>query len=79
MRLFIGLLSYLIGSVALLAGAALFVIVLAEPAVTKVLAQSETRTVAPRIQMWLDRKAEELVYAEKAKDAALAEEEQAKA
>jgi hypothetical protein len=40
-------------------------------------AQEETPKVAPRIQAWLDRKAEGLVYAEKEKVAALSEKERA--
>jgi hypothetical protein len=78
MRLFIGLLTYLSVVVAIVGGAAAFLLAAAEPAVTRVVAQQDARTVAPRIQMWLDRKAEERVYAERAKAAALAEEEQAK-
>ena len=79
MRLFIGLLTYLVAAVAIVGGAAAVLLSAAQPAITNVVMQQETRTVAPRIQMWLDRKAEALVYEEKAKAAALAEEEQAKA
>jgi hypothetical protein len=74
MQLFIGLVSYLIGSAALAAGAATLIVVLATPAVTTVLSQPDTQVVAPRIQMWLDRQAEEAVYAERRKAMALAEE-----
>jgi hypothetical protein len=75
MRLFIGLISYLIGSVALAAAAAILIVVLATPAVTTVLSRPDTAVVAPRIQMWLDRHAEEAVYAERRQAMARAEEE----
>ena len=79
MRLLIGLISYLIGSAILTVGAAIIIVVLATPAVTTVLSQKDTKVVAPRIQMWLDRQAEEAVYAERRKAAALAEAEKWKA
>jgi hypothetical protein len=78
MRLLIGLLTYLVAVIALVGGAAAFLLAAAEPAVTKVPAQQDLRTTAPRIQMWLDRKAEDLVYLERRKAAALAEAERAK-
>ena len=79
MRLFIGLLAYLIGSAALALGAAALFVVLAEPAVTSLLARPESKAVAPRIQAWLDREAEAIVYAKRARATSLAEEETWKA
>ena len=76
MRLLLGLLSYLIAAVALVSGAAAFLSYAVEPGARTVpAAQQETPKVAPRVQAWLDRKAEGLVYAEKEKAAALAEKE----
>ncbi len=77
MRLFLGLLSYLIAVVAIVSGAAAFLSYAVESGARTVAAQQETRKVAPRVQAWLDRKAEGLVYAEKEKAAALAEKERA--
>jgi hypothetical protein len=75
MRLFIGLIAYLIGSAALVAGSAAAVDLLATPYVARLWAELETRAVGPRVQMWLDRKAEEVVYAERRKAAERAEQE----
>ena len=77
MRLLIGLLSYLIAAAAIVGCAAAFLFSAVEPAVTMVPAQQETRKVAPRIQEWLDRKAEGRLYAEREKAALLAEKERA--
>jgi hypothetical protein len=74
MRLILGLLSYLIAAVAIVSGAAAFLSYAVEPG-TRMPAQQETPKVAPRVQAWLDRKAEGLVYAEKEKAAAFAEKE----
>jgi hypothetical protein len=71
MRLLLGLLSYLIAAVAIVGGAAAFLFSAGEPAVRMVTAQQETPKVAPRIQRWLDRNAEGLVYAEKERVEAL--------
>ena len=79
MRLLLGLLSYLIAAVAVVSGAAAFLFSAAEPAVRMGLAQQETPKVAPRVQAWMDRNAEGLVYAEKEKAAAFAEKERAEA
>lgn len=75
MRLLFGLLSYLIAAVAVVSGAAAFLSYAVEPGARTVPAQQETPKVAPRVQAWLDRKAEGLVYAEKEKAAAFAEKE----
>jgi hypothetical protein len=79
MRLLLGLLSYLIAAVAIVGGAAAFLFSAGEPAVRMVPAQQETPKVAPRIQRWLDRNAEGLVYAEKEKADAFAEKERVEA
>jgi hypothetical protein len=77
MRILLGVLLYLIVAVAFLSGAAALVFYAFQPALKMVVAQPETPKVAPRLQAWLDRKAEGLLYAEKEKAAALAEKEQA--
>jgi hypothetical protein len=79
MRLLLGLLSYLIAAVAIGGGAAALLFSTVEPAVTMAPAQQDARKVAPRIQAWLDRKAEGLVYAEMEEAAAFAEQERAEA
>ena len=79
MGLLLGLLAYLIAAIAIVGGAAAFVFSVVEPAVTTVPVQQEVRKVAPRVQAWLDRKAEGLVYAEMEKVAALAEQKRAEA
>jgi hypothetical protein len=78
MRLLLGLLSYLIAAVAV-GGAAAFLFSAGESGVRMVPAQQETPKVAPRIQRWLDRNAEGLVYAEKEKADAFAEKERVEA
>jgi hypothetical protein len=77
MRVLLGVLLYLIVAVAFVSGAAAVAFYAFQPALKMVLAQPETPKVAPRLQAWLDRKAEGLLYAEKEKAAALAEKEQA--
>jgi hypothetical protein len=77
MRILLGVLLYLIVAVAFVSGAAALVFYAFQPALKMVVAQPETPKVAPRLQAWLDRKAEGLIYAEKEKAAALAEKEQA--
>jgi hypothetical protein len=79
MPLLLGLLSYLIAAVAIVGGAATFVLSVVEPAVTMAPAQQEARKVAPRVQAWLDRKAEGRAYAETEKAVAIAEKERADA
>jgi hypothetical protein len=79
MGLLLGLLAYLIAAVAIVGGAAAFLLVAVEPAVTMAPAQQNARKVAPRVQAWLDRKAEGRDYAEKEKAAASAEKKQAEA
>jgi hypothetical protein len=78
MGLLLGLLAYLIAAVAIVGGAAAFVLSI-EPAVSMAPAQQNARKVAPRVQAWLDRKAEGRDYAEKEKAAASAEKKQAEA
>ena len=75
MRLLLGLLSYLIAAVAIVSGAAAFLSYAVEPGTGTMPAQQETPKLAPRVQAWLDRNAEALVYAEKEKAAAFAEKE----
>jgi uncharacterized membrane protein YeaQ/YmgE (transglycosylase-associated protein family) len=65
MRLLFGLLSYLFAAIAIVSGAAAFLFSAVESAVRMVPAQQETPKIAPRVQAWLDRNAEGLVYAEK--------------
>ena len=79
MRLLLGLLSYLIAAVAVVGGAAAFLSFAGEPSVRMVPGQQETRKVAPRIQRWLDRNAEGLIYAEKEKADTFAEKERVEA
>jgi hypothetical protein len=70
-----GLLSYLIAAVVVVSGTMTLLLAAVQPAVDIVAAQQETPKVAPRIQAWLDRKAEGLVYAEKERVAAVSEKE----
>jgi hypothetical protein len=80
MRLLIGLLSYVLAAVAIVGGGAgLLLFSTTGEAVTVVPAQQEARKVSPRIQEWLDRKAEARAYAEREQAAALAEKERAEA
>jgi hypothetical protein len=72
-----GLLSYLIAAVVVASGTTALLLAAVQPAVDMVAAQQETPKVAPRIQAWLDRKAEGLVYAEKERVAAVSEKERA--
>jgi hypothetical protein len=78
MGLLLGLLAYLIAAVAIVGSAAAFLLSI-EPAVTMAPAQQQARKVAPRVQAWLDRNAEGLVYSQKEKAAASAEKERADA
>jgi hypothetical protein len=79
MRLLLGLLSYVLAAVAIVGGAGLLLFSTTGEAVTVAPAQQEARKVSPRIQEWLDRKAEAQVYAEREKAAALAEKERVEA
>jgi hypothetical protein len=82
MRLLINLVLCLVAAGVIASGAAAVVFLAAElgprkaPA-RKVPVQQDAPMVAPRIQAWLDRKAEELAYAEREKAAALAEQARA--
>jgi len=79
MPLLLGLLLYLIAAIALVVGAAAYLLSGVEPAVTMVPAQQGARKVTPRVQAWLDREAEGRAYAEKEKAAASDEKELAEA
>jgi hypothetical protein len=79
MGLLLGLLAYLIAAVAIVGGAAAFLLSAIEPGVTMAPARQDARKVAPRVQAWLDRKAEGRDYAEKEKAAASAEKKRAEA
>jgi hypothetical protein len=75
----LGLVGYLVGGAAIVGGAAALLLFAVDVAITKVPVQQGAREVAPRVQMWLDRKAEALVYAERQKAAAVAEKERTEA
>jgi hypothetical protein len=75
----LGLVGYLVGGAAIVAGAAALLLFAVDVATTMVPVQQSAREVAPRVQMWLDRKAEALVYAEREKAAAVAEKERTEA
>jgi hypothetical protein len=79
MRLLINLVLCLVAAVVIASGSAAVVFLVAELAPRKPQAQQRTQMAAPRVQAWLDRKAEELAYAEKEKAAALAEQARAEA
>jgi hypothetical protein len=79
MRLLMNLVLCLIATVLIASGTAAVLFVVAESAPRKAPAQQKAPMVSPRVQAWLDRKAEELAYAEKEKAAALAERERAEA
>ena len=80
MRLLLGLLAYLVAIIAIGSGAAAVLSFTTEPGARKAMAPQETTaTASPRIQAWLERKAEGVAFAEKEKAAALAERERADA
>ena len=79
MRLLLGLLAYLVAVVAIGSGAAAVLFSNAEPDARTATARQETPVVGPRIQAWLERKAEGVAFAEREKAAALAAREQAEA
>jgi hypothetical protein len=77
MRLLINLVLCLIAAAVIASGTAAALIVTKELARGLAPAQQRAKapSVGPRVQVWLDRKAEEQAYAEKGKAAALAEKE----
>src|SRR5262245_9155172 len=79
MRLLVGLCLYLLAVVAVgVAAAGLYSV--AQPGVSTATVRHETTAAAsPRIQAWLERKAEGVTFAEKEKAAALADRERAEA
>jgi hypothetical protein len=78
MRLLVGLLSYLFAVVAIGSAVAAVLFSVAEPGARTAKARQETTTTtSPRIQAWLERKAEGVAFAEKEKAVALAERERA--
>jgi hypothetical protein len=80
MRLVLALLAYLVAVVAIGSGAAAVLSSIAEPGGKPTTARQEaTPTASPRIQAWLERKAEGVAFAEKEKAAQLAERERAEA
>ena len=64
MHLLLGLLSYLTVATAIIGGG-IFMIAGASHNSPKILARGDSAETAPRIQAWLDRNAEALVYEEK--------------
>jgi hypothetical protein len=80
MRVVLGLLIYLLAVVAVGSGAAGVLSAMKESSPRTVGARPEpTPLASPRIQAWLERKAEGVAFAEKEKAAALAERERADA
>ena len=80
MHLLLGLLVYVVAVVAIGSGAAALLSSMNEPVAGTATARREpTAAASPRIQAWLERKAEGVAYAEKEKAAAQAEREQADA
>jgi hypothetical protein len=80
MRLLLGLLVYLVAVIALGSGAAAVLFSAPQSGVRTATARQEATPIAsPRIQAWLERKAEGVAFAEKEKAAALAERERAEA
>jgi hypothetical protein len=80
MRLLLGLLAYLVAVVAIGSGAVAILFSAPEPSPRTATARQETTTTAsPRIQAWLERKAEGVAFAEKEKATGLADREWADA
>ena len=80
MRLLLGLLAYLVAVVAIGSGAVAILFSAPEPSPRTATARQETTaTASPRIQAWLERKAEGVAFAEKEKAARLADRERADA
>jgi hypothetical protein len=75
MRVLLGLLAYLLAASAIVGSVVGFLFLAVEPGATAAPAPQEARKVGPRIQQWLDRKAEARIYAERERAAALAEKE----
>jgi hypothetical protein len=80
MRSIVGLLIYLLALVAIGSGAAAVLSAMKESSARTAAARPEpTPVVSPRIQAWLERKAEGVTFAEKEKAAAQADRERADA
>jgi hypothetical protein len=80
MRLLLGLLAYLGAVIAIVGGAAAVLSVAPEPGGKNAAARpAPSATASPRIQAWLERKAEGIAFAEKGRAAAQAERERADA
>jgi hypothetical protein len=80
MRSIVGLLIYLLAVVAIGSGAAALLSAMKESSARTAAARPEpTPVVSPRIQAWLERKAEGVTFAEKEKAAAQADRERADA
>jgi hypothetical protein len=80
MHLLVNLVLCLVAAAVIATGTAAALFVVAESAPRKPApVQQKAPAVGPRVQAWLDRKAEELAFAEKEKAAALAEQERAQA
>jgi hypothetical protein len=75
MRLLLGLFAYLIAIVAIGGGGAAVLYPALKPRAETAAAPLHAPQVSPRIQMWLERKAEGATFAEREKAAALAERE----
>jgi hypothetical protein len=76
----VNLVLCLVAAAVIASGTAAVLFVAAESAPRRPTAvQQKAPVVGPRVQAWLDRKAEEFAYAEKQKAAALAEKERAQA
>jgi hypothetical protein len=80
MRLLLGLLAYFVAAAAIGSGAVAILFSAPEPSPRTATARQETTTTAsPRIQAWLERKAEGVTFAAKEKAAWLADRERADA
>jgi hypothetical protein len=75
MRLLLGLLAYLIAIVAIGGGGAAVLYPALTPGAQTTAAQQHAPQISPRIQIWLERKAEGVTFAEREKAAVLAERE----
>jgi hypothetical protein len=79
MRLLLGLMAYLIAIGAIGGGAAAVLYPALTPGAKTAAAQQHAPQVSPRIQIWLERKAEGVTFAERKKAADLAERERTEA
>jgi hypothetical protein len=79
MRLLIGLLSYVIALGAVGGGALIGLSYLVTPSAHTAPPQPQAPQVSPRIQMWLERKAEGVTFAERERASAVADRERAEA